>query len=32
MNSITVCTDRRDIVEGADKGMKVFERGQFDLS
>ena len=24
MNSITVCTDGRDIVESADKGMKVF--------
>ena len=25
MNSITVCTDRRDVVEGAGKGMKVFD-------
>ena len=25
MNSITVCTDGRDIIESADKGMKVFD-------
>ena len=31
MNSITVCTDGRDIVESADKGMKVFDTGQFDF-
>ena len=31
MNSITVCTDGRDIVESADKGMKVFDKGQFDF-
>ena len=31
MNSITVCTDGRDTVESADKGMKVFDTGQFDF-
>ena len=31
MNSITVCTNGRDIVESGDKGMKVFDRGQFDF-
>ena len=31
MNSITVCTDGRDIVESADKGVKVFHMGQFDF-
>ena len=31
MNSITVCTDGRDIVERADKGVKVFDMGQFDF-
>ena len=31
MNSITVCTNGRDIVERADKGMKVFDKGQFDF-
>ena len=31
MNSITVCTDGRDIVESADKGVKVFDMGQFDF-
>ena len=31
MNSITVCTNGRDIVESADKGMKVFDTGQFDF-
>ena len=31
MNSITVSTDGRDIVESADKGMKVFDTGQFDF-
>ena len=31
MNSITVCTKGRDIVESADKGMKVFDTGQFDF-
>ena len=31
MNSITVCTDGRDIVESGDKGLKVFETGQFDF-
>ena len=31
MNSITVCTDGRDIVESADKGVKVFDTGQFDF-
>ena len=31
MNSITVCTNGRDIVECADKGMKVIDTGQFDL-
>ena len=30
-NSITVCTNGRDIVESADKGMKVFDTGQFDF-
>ena len=32
VNSITVCTDGRDIVESADKVMKVFDTGQFDFS
>ena len=32
VNSITVCTDGRDIVESAKKGMKVFDMGQFDFS
>ena len=31
MNSITVCTNERDVVESADKGMKVFDMGQFDF-
>ena len=31
VNSITVCTDGRDIVESADKGVKVFDMGQFDF-
>ena len=31
MNSITVCTDGRDTVESADKGMNVFDTGQFDF-
>ena len=31
MNSITICTNGRDIVESADKGMKVFDKGQFDF-
>ena len=31
MNSITICTSGRDIVESADKGMKVFDKGQFDF-
>jgi len=31
VNSITVCTNGRDIVESADKGMKVFDTGQFDF-
>ena len=31
MNSITVCTNGRDIVESTDKGMKVFDTGQFDF-
>ena len=31
VNSITVCTDGRDIVESADKGVKVFDAGQFDF-
>ena len=31
MNSITVCNDGRDIVESADKGVKVFGTGQFDF-
>ena len=33
MNSITVCTDGRDIAESADKGVrvKVFDMGQFDF-
>ena len=31
MNSITVCTNGRDIVERADKGMKAFDKGQFDF-
>ena len=30
-NSITVCSNGRDIVESADKGMKVFDTGQFDF-
>ena len=32
MNPITVCTNGRDIVESADKGMKVFDTGQFDFN
>ena len=28
----TVCTDGRDIVESADRGMKVFDKAQFDFS
>ena len=35
VNSITVCTDGRDIVESAqsaDKVMKAFDTGQFDFS
>ena len=32
MNLITVYTDGRDIVESTDKGMKVFNTGQFDFS
>ena len=28
----TVCTDGRDIVESANRGMKVFDKGQFDFS
>ena len=28
----TVCTYGRDIVESADRGMKVFDKGQFDFS
>ena len=32
VNSIPVCTDDRDIVESADKVMKVFDTGQFDFS
>ena len=31
VNSITVCADGRDIVESADKGVKVFDMGQFDF-
>ena len=31
LNSITVCTNGRDIVESADKGMKVFDKAQFDF-
>ena len=31
MNSITVCTNGRDIVECDDKGMKVIDTGQFDF-
>ena len=31
VNSITVCTDGRDIVESADKDVKVFDTGQFDF-
>ena len=31
VNSITVCTDGRDIVESAGKGMKLFDKGQFDF-
>ena len=31
MNSITVCANGRDIIESADKGMKVFDTGQFDV-
>ena len=30
--SITFCTDGRDTVDSADKGMKVFDTGQFDFS
>ena len=30
VNSITVCTNGRDIVESADKGVKVFDTGQFE--
>ena len=29
---VIVCTDGRDIVESANKGMKVFDMGQFDFS
>ena len=28
----TVCIDGRDIVESVDRGMKVFNKGQFDFS
>ena len=28
----TVCTDGRDIVESANRGMKVFDKGKFDFS
>ena len=31
VNSITVCTNGRDIVESGNKGMKVFDTGQFDF-
>ena len=31
VNSITVYTDGRDIVESADKGVKAFDTGQFDF-
>ena len=31
MNPITVCTNGRDIVESADKGMKAFDTEQFDF-
>ena len=31
VNPITVCTNGRDIVESADKGMKAFDTGQFDF-
>ena len=31
MNSKTFCTDRRDIVESADKGVKVLDTRQFDF-
>ena len=31
VNSITVCSDGRDILESADKGVKVFDTGQFDF-
>ena len=31
VNSITACTDGRDIIESADKGVKVFGTGQFDF-
>ena len=31
MNSITVCTKGRDIVESGVKGMKVSDTGQFDF-
>ena len=31
VNSITVYTDGRDIVESADKGVKAFYTGQFDF-
>ena len=29
---VIVCTDGTDIVESANKGMKVFDMGQFDFS
>ena len=29
---VIVCADGRDIVESANKGMKVFDMGQFDFS
>ena len=28
----TVCTDGRDTVQSADRGVKVFGKGQFDFS
>ena len=31
MNSITVCTDGRDIAESADKGVTVLDTGKFDF-
>ena len=31
MNSVIVCTDGRDTVESTDKGVKVFDTGQFDF-